>query len=122
MSKYIYSGVVRIPYKEVKLHGFRGGSSPYYGDLSVEPFKEVAISKIIYSKPATVVLWDDDTKTVAKCAPGDTYSKETGLAICILKKVMGPTAVHDVFADWIMDKNIVEVSDVRNKYKGGEVK
>ena len=120
MSKYIYSGVVRIPYKKVRLQGFSGGSYPYYDDLSVEPFKEVAISKVIYSNPATIVMWDDGTKTVAKCASEDIYSKETGLSICILKKVMGATTVHNIFKDWIVEDNFVALSDIRRKYKDGD--
>ena len=47
------------------------------------------IVKVHFNDPATVVLWADGTKTVVKCQDGDLYSKETGLAMCIAKKVLG---------------------------------
>lgn len=47
------------------------------------------IKKVIFHNPATIVLWEDGTKTVVKCQEGDTYSKEIGLAMCMLKKYMG---------------------------------
>ena len=33
------------------------------------------IKKVIFNDPATVVIWDDGTKTVVKCSEGDTYSE-----------------------------------------------
>lgn len=38
------------------------------------------------AKRTTVVCWKDGTKTIVKCQPGDTFSKETGLALCYMKK------------------------------------
>lgn len=31
----------------------------------------VSIRKVIFSNPATIVLWSDGTKTVVKCGPDD---------------------------------------------------
>ena len=48
------------------------------------------IKDVIFSPPATIVLWADGTKTVVKCQEDkDEYSKEVGLAMCICKKVYG---------------------------------
>lgn len=47
------------------------------------------IKDVIFSPPATIVLWADGTKTVVKCQEDETYSKEVGLAMCICKKVYG---------------------------------
>ena len=91
----------------------------------------VWIKKVLYNNPATVVFWSDDTKTVSKCIGDDTYSKETGLAICVLKKLIGSQHVSDLFDDWIprfteksvedadYDKNgtYVSLKDVRYKHK-----
>ena len=41
------------------------------------------IKKVIFNDPATIVLWDDGTKTVVKCSEGDIYSEWSGLAFCI---------------------------------------
>lgn len=47
------------------------------------------IKKVIFNKPATIVLWGDNTKTVVKCADGEEYSEEVGLAMCIAEKYCG---------------------------------
>lgn len=60
------------------------------------------IAKVIFNKPATIVIWADGTKTVVKCQEGDVYSKETGLALCFAKKALGNTGnFNDVFHKWI---------------------
>lgn len=48
-----------------------------------------SIKKVIFNKPATVVIWGDNTKTVVKCADGEEYSEEVGLAMCIAEKYCG---------------------------------
>lgn len=45
--------------------------------------------KIIFNGPATIVLWEDGTKTVVKCQDGDTFDKEKGIALCFMKKSLG---------------------------------
>ena len=60
----------------------------------------IYIKEVIYSNPATIVLWSDKTKTICKAVENDTYNPEAGLAICILKKVLGNTAVRDLFESW----------------------
>lgn len=63
------------------------------------------IKNVYFNPPATVVLWDDGTKTVVKCQDGDTYSKETGLALCLAKKAMGNDGkFNEVFKKWIPEE------------------
>lgn len=45
------------------------------------------IERVIFSDPATVVIWTDGTKTVVKCEHED-YDPEKGLAMCISKKAL----------------------------------
>lgn len=45
--------------------------------------------KVIYNGPATIILWDDGTKTVVKCKEGDPYSHEAGFALAVLKRLTG---------------------------------
>ena len=45
--------------------------------------------KIIFNGPATIILWNDGTKTVVKCQDGDTFDKEKGVALCFMKKSLG---------------------------------
>jgi len=44
--------------------------------------------KVIFHDPATIVYWSDDTKTMVKCSENDVYSKETGLALCYMKRAL----------------------------------
>lgn len=46
------------------------------------------IKKVIFNDPATIVYWDDDTKTVVKCQ-NESFDSEKGLAMAICKKLMG---------------------------------
>ena len=95
------------------------GTAPKGYSYSINPFiykiarpdtKEIIIThsfippieKVIFNEPATIVFWEDGDKTVVKCQDGDTYSKETGLAMCIAKKALGNKGnFNDVFKEWI---------------------
>jgi len=78
----------------------------------------VYIKEIIYNDPATIVLWSDGSKTVSKCAEGDVYNYETGLAVCVLKKLVGGVKVHDLFEDWLPTSgNRVTLKQVRQKHR-----
>ena len=50
---------------------------------------ESLIPDVIFSNPATIVFWEDGTKTVVKCQKGNIYDKEKGLAMAIAKKALG---------------------------------
>lgn len=78
------------------------------GKISEPP----AIKNVYFNDPVTVVIWDDGTKTIVRCQPGDTYSKETGLALCIAKKYLGNKGnFNEVFKKWIPE----EVEPVEDK-------
>ena len=49
----------------------------------------IAPKKIIFNGPATIVMWDDGTKTVVKQSNLDDYDYEKGFAMCVVKKVFG---------------------------------
>ena len=55
-------------------------------------------SHVIFHPPATVVFWDDDTKTVVKCMEDEEFNPEVGLAMCFCKKAMG-----DGYKRWFKD-------------------
>ena len=66
----------------------------------------LTIKKIMYKPPATIVFWNDGTKTVAVCEKGDAYNRELGFALCVLKKKYGNKKVHDM-----LDKYVHKVSE-----------
>ena len=47
------------------------------------------IKNIIFNDPATIVFWEDGTKTVVKCQDGDEFDPEKGLAMAIVKRAYG---------------------------------
>lgn len=66
-------------------------TSTSYGPIVFYP-KMPAIKKVIFNNPATIVIWDDGTKTVVKTKKKDKFVKEYGLAIAIAKKYFGSRA------------------------------
>lgn len=62
------------------------------------------IKNVIFNNPATIVFWEDRTKTVVKCQKGDIYDKEKGLAMAIAKKALGTNKSKsnycDIFEKW----------------------
>jgi len=91
------------------------------GDFKVNG-RKIYMKEVMYNNPATIVFWNDGTKTVAKCHAEDKYSKETGLAICILKRLAGNTKVRNIFNEWIQDdKKVVTLKDVRAQLKNPKV-
>lgn len=90
-------------------------------ELVTKNYEEFAtgIKKVIFNGPATIVIWVDGSKTVVKCAEGDGYSKFSGLAIAICKRMYGtdfkrifnhfiPKEEKD-FLNNIKDSDVVEV-------------
>ena len=48
------------------------------------------VEQVIFNDPATIVFWEDGSKTVVKCSEEfEDYDKEKGLAFCFLKKLYG---------------------------------
>ena len=42
--------------------------------------------KLILNPPATIIIWNDGTKTVVKCTADELYNPEKGVALCFMKK------------------------------------
>ena len=61
----------------------------------------LTIKKVIYNPPATIILWNDGTKTTSKCEYGDVYSKEMGFMLCVLKKKYGNKTFHDMLKKYV---------------------
>lgn len=65
----------------------------------------LTIKKIMYKPPATIVFWNDGTKTVSVCEEGDVYNKELGFALCVLKKKYDNKTVHEMFDKYVHSAN-----------------
>lgn len=67
--------------------------------------RRVKIKDVIFSDPATVVFWSDNTKTVVKTRGDEKYDKEKGLAMAIIKKITGNTRdYYEIFKEWCGDE------------------
>lgn len=71
-------------------------------DRAIDLDKE--IEKVTFSDPATVVFWRDGEKTVSKAKNGDKFSKETGLAMAILRRLCGNRNYNKVFEKYCNNK------------------
>ena len=47
------------------------------------------IKKVIFNNPATIVFWQDGTKTIVKCSKNEKFDPEKGFAMAISEKVLG---------------------------------
>lgn len=53
------------------------------------PPMSLTAKKVVFNYPATVVMWEDGTKTVVKCNNKDRYDPILGIALCYMKKALG---------------------------------
>ena len=59
------------------------------------------IENVIFNDPATIVFWQDGTKTVVKCHDG-VFDPEKGLAMAISKKALGNKYdYYEEFEKWL---------------------
>lgn len=83
--------------------------------------KYFGIKKVIFSCPATIVLWEDGTKTVVKSGDYDVFDPEKGLAMAIAKKALGNKGnYYNVFREWLSeeettDDKFIDKLDERSK-------
>ena len=71
------------------------------------------IKNVIFNDPATIVFWNDGTKTVVK-AKNEEFDLEKGLAMAISKKVLGNKGnYYETFKKWMPkeDKNDKKIEE-----------
>ena len=100
MQNYIDSDVEAIRDFHLRLTGFRGGKVPEM---------KVKIKKVIFNDPATIVFWNDGTKTVVKCQTGDMFDEEKGLAMACAKKLLGNTGNYCTQMKKFLPKDEMEI-------------
>ena len=62
----------------------------------------MTIKKVIFSPPATIIIWDDNTKTIVKAQEDEPYDPEKGMAMCIAKHIYGNCgSYYNVFSEWL---------------------
>ena len=77
------------------------------------------INKVIFNNPATIVFWNDGTKTIVKCKENDSFDPEKGLAMAIAKYHFGnDNTFHKVMKSWLPKEEKTNDSDALNEYGG----
>lgn len=66
-----------------------GTAKVFYCNILNSTYGIPEIKNVIFNDPATIVFWEDGTKTVVKCQDGDEFDPEKGLAMAIVKKAYG---------------------------------
>lgn len=74
-------------------------------------------SKVIFNPPATIVIFNDDTKIISKCDKEDKFSKETGFLMCMLKKNYGNATAHKMLEEFVYSKEKNVKEDVKKMPK-----
>lgn len=60
------------------------------------------IKDVIFNPPATIILWEDNTKTVVKCQEDYEFDPWTGLTTAIVKKALGNKGNYcNVLNKWV---------------------
>lgn len=69
------------------------------------------IKDVIYNDPATIVFWEDGTKTVVKCGDYDIYDPEKGLAMAIAKKTLGNQGnYYETLKSWLPEDDELDTT------------
>lgn len=79
-------------FTETEKKSYRDHCLPYSSkktDYTKYSYNTNKIKDVIFSPPATIVLWNDGTKTVVKAGERDIYDPEKGLVMAIAKKFFG---------------------------------
>lgn len=99
--RYIASSIYSIPKKEEIMK-----TVPTY-----------AVKKIIYNPPATIVFWEDGSKTVVKCSQYDEYDPYFGFLAALAKKVYGnPSRVRKIVDKWAPEEE-EPLNDIAKAFK-----
>lgn len=59
------------------------------------------IKKVTYSKPVTIIKWDDDTITKSFCDEVDNYDELTGFLMCVIKKMVPAKEMRKLFSKYV---------------------
>ena len=62
------------------------------------------VEKVLFRNTATIVWFSDGTKSVAICGYDDVYDKETGMAICLCKRMLGNKEYRELMDKWCYEK------------------
>ena len=98
------------------------GKNPYYDYAKAEakiiskynPRSTLPITNVIFAAPATIVFWNDGTKSVVKCE-NEVFDPEKGLAMAIAKRALGNKGnYYETFKKWV-DPYVEKQAEIKAK-------
>ena len=115
------TGSARVSYRsfydirndaEVPRNTYRNILNSTYG---IGSLRIPEIKNVIFNDPATIVFWEDGTKTVVKCQDGDEFDPEKGLAMAIVKKAYGNKSNYcNKMKKWLPKEEPVDTNNSLN--------
>ena len=88
--------------REVAYRLSRAAAYGLFTPVKKEKALSMTIKKVIFSPPATIIIWDDNTKTIVKAQEDEPYDPEKGMAMCIAKHIYGDCgSYYNVFSEWL---------------------
>lgn len=82
-------------------------ATPQYNKKNEKDFEPLYcpnIERVLFREPATIVFFEDGSKTTAICGKEDKYDKEVGLSVCMLKRVLGNQSYRSIMDKWCYKK------------------
>ena len=80
----------------------RAAAHGLFSPVKKEKTLSMTIKKVIFNPPATIIIWDDNTKTVVKAQEDEPYDPEKGMAMCIAKHIYGDSgSYYNIFSEWL---------------------
>ena len=99
----------------------------YYNDLetvendleSIELRVDIPgmIDRVIFNDPATIILWNDGSKTVVKRSDNDIWDSEKGFCMAVIKKLYGHTSFIKRFMEPEEEMPILTVEEACENLK-----
>lgn len=88
-----------------------GDGGPVFCYNKVKP-NWLAIDKVVFNAPATIVFWKDGSKTIVKCGDNEVFDPEKGLAIAVTKKAFGNQGnYYNQIKKWV-PKDFVKLEEI----------
>lgn len=82
-------------------HAIDGLLDTTNASFAIRSDNSLAIRDVWFRNPATIVFWEDNTKTVVKTRGGEKFDPEKGLAMAIIKKLYGNNgSYYEIFKKW----------------------
>lgn len=73
---------------------------------------DLRVKNIIHNGPCTIVFWMDNTKTIVKLKPGDTYDPHAAFCIAVAKKMYGNNSkISKIVDQFSKDVKVPETPD-----------